>query len=264
MFTDSNNLKDTNIPLPSLPLHKGEEQTRGMSYTKTNKLVTALFIVTDMIDKNEPLRNKLRTLGMEVVSDINFNLQNTSKKVSDIISFLDIAVAINLISPMNHGILKKEFSLLNDSIKDATDTRTSWLEEFLLPSLEPNSPHPDPLLIKERGDSISKGHGRIGVQKGSTLMKALSDRANNMSNINAPTKINFDMLKKERRFNIIKIIKGNNGSATIKDIREKINIGQSGESIVSEKTLQRELLSMVQDGVLEKTGKKSWSRYFLK
>jgi hypothetical protein len=32
----------------------------------------------------------------------------------------------------------------------------------------------------------------------------------------------------------------------------------------SEKTLQRELVSMVKNGVLDKMGEKRWSRYFLK
>jgi hypothetical protein len=52
----------------------------------------------------------------------------------------------------------------------------------------------------------------------------------------------------------------------ITDIRTKSN-GHPDQfsAIVScgEKTLQRELVSMVKDGVLKKLGEKRWSRYML-
>ena len=69
----------------------------------------------------------------------------------------------------------------------------------------------------------------------------------------------FDNLKKERREIIIKIIKEKN-TATITDIKNSA----SGVLIsCGEKTLQRELISMVSDGVLKKVGEKRWSKYFL-
>jgi len=104
-------------------------------------------------------------------------------------------------------------------------------------------------------------------------MKALSDKVSTMSNRNSRT---HDIpapyqargfgsgLKKERRFNIINIIKNNGGSSTIKDIKAKTNTGVQGSLVCSEKTLQRELMSMIKDGVLNKTGEKRWSKYFIK
>ncbi|KKR90935.1 MAG: hypothetical protein UU41_C0052G0001, partial [Candidatus Roizmanbacteria bacterium GW2011_GWA1_41_13] len=74
----------------------------------------------------------------------------------------------------------------------------------------------------------------------------------------------FNILKKKRRDDIIAIIRNNGGSATIKDIRIKINIGAQDSLICSEKTVQRELMSMIKNNVLNKTGEKRWSRYFIK
>jgi len=62
-LTDSNN--DLNVVIKDTSLYQ-----LPISYKKTNKLVTALYMVTDIIDKNEPLRNKLRTLGIGIISDI--------------------------------------------------------------------------------------------------------------------------------------------------------------------------------------------------
>ncbi len=120
-----------------------------------------------------------------------------------------------------------------------------------------------------------QGHSvRIGVQKGSTLMKALSDRITheatrevrpNMLGLASPAK-DFNLLKTQRREEIIKIIKDKkdvyptSGGATITDIRT----AAKGVLIsCGEKTLQRELISMVSDGVLKKIGEKRWSKYFL-
>ena len=53
----------------------------------------------------------------------------------------------------------------------------------------------------------------------------------------------------------------------IKDIKDKLHAfpGQAGSlDTHSEKTLQRELVSMVTDGVLKKEGTKRWSKYFIK
>ena len=162
MFKEEKNLKDSERK-PSASYGAGPQSVSVtgslMSYTKTNKLVTALYMVTDILDKDEPLRNKLRTLGLEILSDISMSkMPFDILKISQVLSFLDIAVAVN----------------------------------------------------------------------------------------------------------IIKTIGGN---VTIKDIKDKIQNSSVGAgSLISygEKTLQRELVSMVKDNVLNKVGEKRWSRYFLK
>lgn len=262
-------------------------RTAGSStglYSKTDKLVTALYMVTDIIDKDEPLRNKLRTLGTEIISDMRSLEQSmagnmasvTLRKVEDIVSFLDLAHTMNIVSEMNGDILRKEFFKLKQSIldsfgKDQILNKKVDLAEFL------NSEFP-PLLDKEgagggnslittspfghssstRRREVPKGHVSLGVQKADTLLKAIKG----ISGVH-----NFDLLKKQRRDDILNIIKILGGSATIKDIKDKVHAlpGQVGSlDSHSEKTLQRELVSMVASGVLKKEGSKRWSRYFIK
>ena len=126
---EGKNVKDTtSMPAPYLPPRRD-----GMgSYTKTQKLFTALYMVTDIIDKEEPLRNKLRTLGTGIISDTYLTQFNNTgntvsfilSKISEIISFLDLASTVNIISEMNCNILKKEFLTLNESIKESNNTET--------------------------------------------------------------------------------------------------------------------------------------------
>ena len=167
MFREEKKLKD-------LPTNLGiaiKDNSLPISYTKTDKLITALYMVTDIIDKDEPLRNKLRTLGTGIISDMYSVPFNACSKISEIMSFLDIASAINIISEMNCNILRKEFSELSQSIKESTgniETKINTLNkqmnlsEFFreelsaLPSLSGPAP------------KQSIGHNRstrIGVQK---------------------------------------------------------------------------------------------------
>ncbi len=295
------NLKDTkkdsvkdnsSIPVPYLSSWRNGLR----SYTKTNKLITALYMVTDVIEKEEPIRNKLRNLGAEIVSDIHLIQQdyngqieskNACSRISETVSFLNIASAMNFISEMNCAILKKEFLELKASIQEDIDVKPTWLADFFgtndafLPPLnkgrieEGSDPHPTSPLLRGRG--ISKGHTSIGVQKGSTLLKAIKDMSNRMlasnenenissgSNKNSSNtaRNNFYIIKKQRRDSITIIIKNSGGSASIKDIINHINTDMQGTLSCSEKTLQRELISMTKDGVLYKTGEKRWSRYGL-
>jgi len=176
------NLKDINPTL--LPPLSGEGWER-LSYTKTDKLITALYMVTDIIDKDEPLRNKLRTLGIEILSDISSRPSNICIKISEIMSFLDIASAMDIISGMNFSILKKEFLELNQSIIDFTGgikntNRQINLSEFFREGFSPLhlSPHPNPLL---------KGEGEK-IPTTPILTPTLADIKNNTQKINLPIK----------------------------------------------------------------------------
>ncbi len=277
-YNPQNSLKDT----PSMPArHEAEGFPAGsvnITYIKTDKLISALYMVTDIMDKDEPIRFKLRTLGNGIVSDMYSNLGSAGVKISEIMSFLDIAFSVGMISEMNSSILRKEFAELMQSLNEYYNSKSfggqATLSEFLL---SPSSTIPNP--------STS-----IGVQKGSTLMYALSkleghalkglegralkdiqvsDRT--FTHMGGPLPLSdrkkihyisesFDLLKKTRREDIIKLIQLSYNGSTITDIK---NSAQGSLVSCGEKTLQRELVSMVKDGVLKKTGEKRWSRYFL-
>jgi len=262
MLRDEKNLKDTQkylkdstSPIPA------PYQTVGLglgSYTKTNKLIMALYMVTDIVERDEPLRNKLRTLGTQVISDINSSPTLACGRISEIMSFLDIASTMNIISQMNCDILKKEFSGLDQLIKESTGR-----------TLSPGTPINLEEFLRDK-PSISGKSTHLGIQKGSTLMKALSrvemsDRNNQEVRPNA---LGLTLQAKgQRREDILSIIRTNGGNATIKDIKDKIQLAPDKfSSLVScgEKTLQRELISMVRGGVLLKEGAKRWSKYLIK
>ena len=299
-----NSQKDMN----NLPTNYQGPVMEKLSYTKTNKLIAALYMVTDIMDRDEPVRNKLRNLGAGTISDIislnsfagkaEVNFVSLEAKIEEVMSFLEVASSVSLISEMNHSILKKEFRILQESIYEfkslvalKEDKSPAWLADFLEEENRENS-FPEvsvgrekrtplfqtfaPIKKEDNGSRIHpNGHRqptRIGLQKGSTLLQALNKVGDTKSVSNksishghAPSEAGgfhsgFDILKKQRREEIVKFLK-DRGVATIKDIKDS-----AGGVLIScgEKTLQRELFSMVGDGVLERSGEKRWSKYSIK
>lgn len=261
MNNGGDNLKDTLIPV--------KDAHFSITYTKLNKLVTALYMVTDIMSDSEPVRLRLRTLGVELVSDINslkvtplkLALDSAYSRLLAISSLLEIGFTMQMISEMNFNILKQEFLLLESEIENLRKKFNDLKPSFSLSDLFQKD-DPKPASIGQIEQT------RIGVQRGSNLLKALSDRVSDNKNTNIlhRSREEQDLLKKERRFEIVRLIKDkekeeNYKGLTITDIhKEKRGILAKS----SEKTLQRELVSMVMDGVLRKEGSKRWSRYFLK
>ena len=274
MFGDQNDtqnhLKDTHQdPGPGLGISVKDSNSTPVSYNKTNKLITALYMVTDIMDKDEPIRNKLRTLGTNLISDMHYAPVKALPKISEIMSFLDIAGVVNLISEMNLKILQNEFFELKKAIEEVIPIpKPAYSEQSLSELFRPDFVLPSAHYQDAQKIDPARPGTRIGVQKGSTLLRAIKDMK--MSNTR-PTegrqsfgrgRQNGDhgLLKGQRQEAIRLIIKNTQNGATITDIKFKA----TGElARCGDKTLQRELITMVKNGVLKKTGEKRWSRYFL-
>ncbi len=275
MLGEENKLKDTNS---QAGLSITDTIQPPISYTKSNKLVMALFMVTDIMDIHEPLRLKLRTLGTEIISDIGLDAIKSGSKIREVLSFLDIAQTVGLVSQMNNRILRNEFLKLLGSVEEYGRGRAVWIEDFLGGNMEDEGLDESKNyseLVTRRHTDLSRTRPspvNIGMQKAGNLMSVLkginpvgsvsmSDRKNHNPNRQTPS---FDVLKKHRRADIVSVLKNSEVGLTITDIRNKSK-GQkdvlSALYSCGEKTLQRELVAMVKDGVLKREGEKRWSRY---
>ena len=87
---------------------------------KTEKLVTALYMVTDCLEKEDTMKGNLRTLGVGLLSDSHsfviasvaekeLKIEHSKAVISEILSLINIANTMGFISEMNSLILKKEF-----------------------------------------------------------------------------------------------------------------------------------------------------------
>jgi hypothetical protein len=243
-------------------------------YKKTEKLVTAVYMITNFIKDNEPLKWRIRERALELMSlNMSFNTVSLSERKEllreyqaisiEIVSLTSIAYHSGLISEMNATILKTEFESLVETIERGENRQAN--EETIIinpdffnaPIAEPSTlPGASPASTRKptRGESavFYKGH-----------TPAVTPRPRPMSFIPARTEVRIkkDIIpstvapKEDRKAVIISILSKKDG-LSVKDFVDSIKG-------VSEKTIQRELLSMVASGTIKKEGERRWSRYFM-
>jgi hypothetical protein len=250
-----------------------DESIYEFANKKTEKLVTALYMVSDCMDTDDALKGKIRLLGVELLSDIyklstlppvdkNNYISIYLTHINELLSFIEIAYTIGFISEMNTSILKKEFFTLTDELrsnqsKDKHFTFTLDNKMFELPELKNVS----------EGDNYTNQNNSL---KDMSLYTNKKTSFNTMSFTNNKSPLQNSQNKKTKNINLAD--KQNRINKIISVIKDKKDIegNQTGVSIkdisllftdCSEKTIQRELNSLVSKGQLKKTGEKRWSRY---
>ncbi|OGI69560.1 hypothetical protein A3A09_00445 [Candidatus Nomurabacteria bacterium RIFCSPLOWO2_01_FULL_42_20] len=214
---------------------------------KIEKIVTAIFMVTDYIEKNEPIRTKLRAMCLDMISSAHAsNHMATIAIKNEITAIINVGKTMGLISAMNGDILLQEIKKTKDILENSFVIN---LEKFDL--AENNLLLNSPLEEYPKGEvenSSTPSRKRSTPQEGNLTPK----RHSNVVYKTTGKDINNDT-RKQAILNIIKVKK----SAAINDIRMSVRG-------VSEKTIQRDLLSLMNDGLIKKEGEKRWSKYSLR
>lgn len=235
---------------------------------KTEKIITALYLVSDCMDNSDPIREKLRLIGVRLMSDI-YHLSVASpvdrqteialplSNISEIISLLKVSFMVGFISEMNALILQDEL------VKLATQLRESINQDknYLL-SLDSKMFAVEPIVSSKdnsRNNQLNMGSNLAlnnSFYKGHKLdvsfMNNLSPLEDDVSN-SKKTQRSSPSERNNRREKILSLIK-NKKDISIKDI-------SSSFPDCSEKTISRELNVLISKGHIKKTGAKRWSRY---
>ncbi|MFA6432863.1 MAG: hypothetical protein WCV82_03595 [Candidatus Paceibacterota bacterium] len=226
-------------------------------FKKTEKITAALYLVSGLLKDDEPLKWELRDRGMNLISssftassavpgDKNVVIQSLFTSALETISLLNVARISNLVSEMNHTLLVREIdsiiSLLRDRLAQNAENAGYILSEafFKTPSLFTSGFKSGPAA---RGTNESKGHP-------SHKSESVDSTSNLIGHSNVADK------KNQRQESIVNILR-NQSNLTIKDFSRVIRD-------CSQKTIQRELLELVDKGVIKREGERRWSRYSLK
>jgi len=213
-------------------------------FKKTEKLTTAIYMITDFYDDRESLKWELRTVATSFLSFItsflrlrslyskNTYLVNVGGFISNITSLLEVSYETGFMSTMNFSILRNEFYTLGELMKTQL-TNDNFMEEFTFPENFFKFP-------EKNYNKIDPVRGREGPQRASV--------SNGVEN--------YKKYKGRRREEILQLLKIK-GEVTIKDISTAI-------LDISEKTIQRELISLIQEDIVERKGERRWSTYVLK
>jgi hypothetical protein len=202
----------------------------------------------------------------------------------EIVSHLEVAVSAGVISEMNFKLMTKEYLELVRQIelgKHLPESRTNLSGDFFSPDQREQDDLASRLDRSDRREAHSKGHDEMSFRNAysSTNSGGIANdkrpffggRDEKLQSV--PSRFSSDRLGFElrkatsgpqktkysdtRRKTIISLFKNRKDSRlSVKDVHRVIKD-------CSEKTVQRELVSMVSDGLLKKEGEKRWSRYRL-
>ena len=229
---------------------------------KVEKIVSAVYLITEHFSKDESLKWQLRKKGLQLLSDTmslsktNLSrrdkvLSNIERTILEVISLLEVSLVAKTITVMNNDIFKRELNLLidfiNNNLNEIEQKNPSFLKEdfFKVKGGDLQSKN-----VFNRKGLLDKGHN-----KGHFISSKQSFGTEITNKIKGQNISNLEK-RQTRRGQILKLF--NKGQKlTIKDISQVIdNCG--------EKTIQREIQSMMKEGLIKKEGERRWSRYSLK
>jgi hypothetical protein len=205
-----------------------KDSKRQFVLLKSEKLSAALHLVTGFLNDKEPLKWELRERSLALMAEVKeSNWDKAQASIGHILSLLEVVLVNQYVSEMNFSVLKKEYQSLQDFLEQNLLTRLSASDWLKVKSEKALSPFP------AVAPPLSAG-------------AAAPAPAAPASNFNAARqKKIIDFIKQQGR---------------------QTSIGELSAAVpgVSSKTIQRELLDLVRQGVLTKVGERRWSRYALK
>ena len=203
---------------------------------KSERLASALYVITGFMAPEEPVRSRLRVCALELItrSSNPHDLAESGRELfeyrcGEIATILKTAQFAGLISETNATLLSEEYAELAQFVRTESGR------------------------IAERGDVLGKAH--MSIPKEPLHSKGHINRSP-LEN-NQDTKRTVRYAQENTSENRIKTI------LSLFDTKKDISIKDTVDIVpgVSEKTLQRDLLSLVSSGVLEKVGSRRWTTY---
>ena len=223
-------------------------------YKKAERLAKAIHLIAPAFRQSPSLQERVNRVSVALVDAAILppgdSRDALSRELLALSSVLSIARSSGMLSPMNADLIGKEAHLLLEEVAGYEEPRVSLPESVSLAELArvaapsystartPAAPHAENRPKEARDSSRTKGQSKGQVK----------DKAQDGAVSGAPK-------KNDRRDAILSVL-GSKGPSYIKDISMVIRD-------VSEKTIQRELQTLVSEGLVERTGERRWTTYEL-
>lgn len=223
-------------------------------YKKTERLAKAIHLIAPAFKNSPALRDRLDQVAIGLVDSAilppTLARDGLSRELLALSSVLSIARTGGLLSSMNAELIAREAHLLLQEIASYEEPRLFLEESPSLASLAKDiasqssdrRPMPRPSTPYRRqqnspSDSVTEAPGS-GRQRG-------EDKGQSIGHISDRTS--------SRREAILSVLRSK-GPSYIKDISTVIRD-------VSEKTIQRELQALAEEGTISRTGERRWTTY---
>lgn len=235
-------------------------------YKKTKRAALAIFILTEKRSTESTLRKKIResstsflneVLAITLDGKLSKNFEKAISNLLEVISFLEMLYISKEISKSNFILMKDVFEDLGGLIRSKEDEliENVKIEKDFFKFFEGE----DDLKDNSKGQKDIKMADKMSFRKGIKDTKGhIKDTIKKTEKSERKEVVKEDPKKREssaRRGLIMDFLK-KQGESDIKDIS---NVAFD----CSRKTLQRELSSMVDEGLIKKEGEKRWSFYSL-
>ncbi len=234
-------------------------------FQKTEKLVAGVYLLTSYLSDREPLKWNLRESANALLKNsISLSdrvwgggdlTETLVFSVSEILAILGVAKIANLISTPNYEIIKTEFDkladFLNKSSQNLSSAKIAFGDNLFGDSYDfvsNQSYQNNSQDLPRENTSFYKGQKDIKDSQNYSVLNKMS--------LEKKSSVEKKVKDKNNRQEVITSMLKSGIKLTIKDFTKNIKD-------CSEKTIQRELLSLIAKGVLKKEGERRWSKYFL-
>jgi hypothetical protein len=209
---------------------------------KVERLSSAVFLVSDTMADSEVLRTVTRNLALDLISkSSSLNNGSLGEKIRvisslesislNLYSLFQVASVSGLVSSMNASMIRENINSFLGLLKTYSADLDGAAEFHMKDKFEALK---SPLDFMPQKSRVAES-APIGQPLNTTDKNVKSTR------------------KDAREKTILDFIKTRD-SVSIKDIARNVKG-------CSEKTIQRELLKMIESGAIKKTGERRWSRY---
>lgn len=237
---------------------------------RLQNISAALFLITSSFNEDEELRVSLRRACLAAINSVSYliqsqsvdlgNLRKIAGPILEIISLVSVGYWSGLISEMNNIVLQRELAKLEHDIQESIViyqnkllvSQTLFKEGDNLNSIDfknaSNYTNKE-MKFSRPSDVLYKGQNKRHIVKDN--IKDITTHLQSQPFLSETSLSNKN--KDERRSAILKLL-SERPNLGVKDF---INVIPG----VSEKTIQRELLTLVAEGLLRKEGERRWSTY---
>ncbi|KKW09410.1 MAG: hypothetical protein UY44_C0002G0050 [Candidatus Kaiserbacteria bacterium GW2011_GWA2_49_19] len=238
----------------------GRNSSGEKSYSRAERLVAALHLITSHVEENEPIRKAIRATSIELLSNIlslrdgmrnlqSYQMHRVQATIRKLISFVRMLAVSGLTSIQNTDVIVDAIDELGNFLHLSQRTPLSesivFSRDDLLSGTLSGERRTSPTIRDRRlpaeaqkdiGMSLS-----VGDRNTKDIVKDTNDQISRTSNMTT------------RRSEILAVLRSV-ADAGIRDVASSL-------PEYSEKMIQRELAYLVAGGQVKKTGLKRWSRY---
>ncbi len=205
-------------------------------YKKSERIAKAIHMISPAFKDSRPMRERLQRLAVELIDaasrPIPESREALSRELLTLLSILSMARSSQMLSHMNADLIGREAQALLQDISGYEDPRVAFEDVPTLASISKAVPQKGSQPLSQKAQASYPDISDKRHDKG--LAPQIKDNSS-------------------RRESILSVLKSK-GPSYIKDISTVIRN-------VSEKTVQRELQTLVSEGLVSKKGERRWTTY---